>query len=146
MKDTRRCIICECETTFRKNEGICSPCRNDIANFRRKVRGVILTSLKYGTNSYIWNHLPYSVSDLKAHLENQFEPWMNWNNHGIYVSKTWNELNPKTWTWQIDHIIPQVNFIFTSVRDENFRDCWSLVNLRPIASKLNAKKGIKEIV
>jgi len=125
---------------------ICSSCLENIANFRRKVRGVITTSLKHNSDSYIWNYLPYSVSDLKSHLENQFQSWMHWGNHGIYLSKIWNDLDSKTWTWQIDHIIPQSNFIFTSVRDENFIDCWSLNNLRAISSKANAKKGIKEII
>jgi len=46
--------------------------------------------------------------------------------------------------WQIDHIVPQYNFVIRSLRDENFIDCWALCNIRPLSSKENAKKHIKE--
>ncbi len=86
-------------------------------------------------------YLPYTIDQLKAHLEFQFEPWMNWNNYGIYNSKTWNDNDSSTWTWQIDHIIPQSTFNYLSMTDADFFKCWSLNNLRPLNAKQNIMDG-----
>lgn len=96
-----------------------------------------------GTNSKksILQFLPYSINELKQHLENQFEPWMTWENHGIYNSSTWNDHDPTTWTWQIDHIIPQSDLSYSSMEDDNFKKCWSLANLRPLSAKQNNYDG-----
>ena len=86
----------------------------------------------------------YTRQELLTHLESQFESWMNWNNYGPYNSKLWNELDPTTWTWQIDHITPQSELKFYSVEDENFKKCWGLYNLRPYSAKLNIIDGAKK--
>ncbi len=85
------------------------------------------------------------MSELKIHLENQFEPWMNWNNYGSYISSKWNDNDQLTWTWQIDHIIPQSILQYSSVNDDTFKKCWSLDNLRPLSSKQNILDGLTRI-
>jgi hypothetical protein len=87
--------------------------------------------------------LSYSVEGLRVHLEEQFEPWMNWENHGKYNVKTWDDNDPITWTWQIDHIVPRSKFNYTDIDDSSFIDCWSLTNLRPLSSKTNLVNGSK---
>lgn len=91
------------------------------------------------------NYLPYSIDELKWYLESQFESWMNWNNYGKYNSKAWDDSDSTTWTWQIDHIIPQSILLYTSMEDENFRECWALKNIRPLSSKRNFLDGVKRI-
>jgi len=86
-------------------------------------------------------YLPYTLDELKQHLEKQFEPWMNWDNQGKYNSKIWNDNNQLTWAWQIDHIIPQSKLPYISMEDENFKKCWSLENLRPYSAKQNIIDG-----
>lgn len=86
-------------------------------------------------------YLPYTIQDLKQYLEKQFEPWMNWNNWGKYNSKTWNDWDSTTWTWQIDHIVPQSVLIYSSMEDEEFKKCWVLENLRPLSAKQNISDG-----
>jgi len=86
----------------------------------------------------ILDFLPYSMEELRVHLETQFEPWMNWNNHGRYNAKTWNENDSATWTWQIDHIVPQIKLPYSSMDQENFQKCWALSNLRPYSAKQNS--------
>lgn len=86
-------------------------------------------------------YLPYSIQEIKDHLENQFEPWMNWNNWGVYNIDTWDDNDTSTWTWQIDHIIPQSLFLYSSMTDENFQKCWALENLRPLSAKQNLSKS-----
>jgi uncharacterized protein (DUF983 family) len=100
-------------------------------------------------NQSIIKYLSYIMQELINYLESLFESWMNWNNFGKYNAKTWNDNDYLTWTWNIDHIIPCSYFKYTSMEDEEFRQCWALENLRPYSAKQNNKDGnrrtIKEI-
>lgn len=93
-----------------------------------------LTSKKGGS---IKSNLLYSIDELKKHLESKFEPWMNWGNQGKYIPQNWDDKDQSTWTWQLDHIIPQYDLPYKSMEDENFKKCWSLENLRPLSAKQN---------
>lgn len=75
-----------------------------------------------------FNILGYSVDDLIKHLETQFEPWMNWDNYG---------------KWEVDHIIPDSFYNYSSIYEEAFKESWKLSNLRPLEKSLNASKGAK---
>lgn len=86
-------------------------------------------------------YLPYTIQQLKEHLEKQFEPWMTWQNWGNYKKETWNNNDISTWTWQIDHIIPHSIFQYSSMEDDSFNKCWALDNLRPLSAKLNNFDG-----
>jgi len=88
-------------------------------------------SSKFGES--ILQHFPYTISELKQHLEKQWEPWMNWNNHG--------KISNNKRTWNIDHIIPQSSLPYNSMEEENFQKCWALENLRPMESFANLRKS-----
>lgn len=89
----------------------------------------------------ILKYFPYTIQELKEHLEKQFESWMTWNNQGKYDPKLWDDNNQATWTWQLDHIIPQSKLLYSSMEDENFTKCWALENLRPLSAKQNIIDG-----
>lgn len=89
----------------------------------------------------ILEYLQYSIDQLKEHIESRFEPWMTWNNYGQYDSKTWDDNDPNTWTWQLDHIKPHSTFKYTAMSDDNFKKCWALSNLRPLSAKQNQMDG-----
>jgi hypothetical protein len=108
---------------------------------RTYISNSVRDALKNIKNSSTWSNLDYSPDGLRLHLEKQFEPWMNWNNHGRYDQTTWNDNDQSTWTWQLDHIIPQSDLPYTSMEDDNFKKCWSLSNLRPLSSKQNIIDG-----
>ncbi len=91
------------------------------------------------------DYLGYSIDNLIQHLESQFEPWMHWSNYGSYRKNSWQDHDPSTWTWQIDHIIPQSSFYFTSMADPQFLACWGLNNLRPYSSKMNLLDSNKRV-
>lgn len=114
---------------------------------RRNVSRLVSSYLKrYGfrkNKSSILDHIGYTIDDLKKHLEKQFEPWMSWNNWGVYDKNSWIKDDPSTWTWQIDHIIPQTMLPYEAVTDDNFKKCWKLENLRPISAKVNLVKSNK---
>lgn len=88
-------------------------------------------------NNSTFNYLPYNVKELKEHLESQFEPWMTWENWGVYKISEWDDQDSSTWKWHIDHIIPHSKFSYKSMEDESFKECWALSNLRPYSAKQN---------
>ena len=70
---------------------------------------------------------------------------MTWNNWGPYNAKQWKDDDSSTWTWNIDHIIPQSDLPYLSMEEENFRKCWALSNLRPLSAKQNNYDGTTKI-
>ena len=75
-----------------------------------------------------WEELTgYTVPQLKAHLEKQFDKHMTWNNYGTY--------------WHVDHKIPVANFDCSDM--EQLKACWSLSNLQPLEAHENMSKGAK---
>ncbi len=69
-----------------------------------------------------------TISQAKAHLEAQFRPGMNWDNHGRYG-------------WHIDHIRPCASFDLTD--PEQQRQCFHYTNLQPLWWDENIRKGAK---
>jgi hypothetical protein len=82
----------------------------------------------------ILNHLPYSIVELKEHIESQFEAGMSWENLGIGEGM-----------WNIDHIYPQSKLPYDTLEHPNFQKCWALSNLRPMWSLDNLRKNNKII-
>jgi hypothetical protein len=68
---------------------------------------------------------------------------MNWDNHGKYCLDVWDDNNSNTWTWQIDHIIPQSQLVYDSMAHPNFLKCWALSNLRPLSAKKTVIDGAR---
>jgi hypothetical protein len=118
--------------------------QNPLVKIRCNVsRGIGLALRRCGgskAGESIMKYLEFSVDDLKHHLENLFEPWMNWTNYGKYTAE-WNDNDQKTWTWQIDHIIPVSEFKYDSMSHPEFKKCWKLLNLRPYSSRDNCLDG-----
>lgn len=73
----------------------------------------------------ILDNMPFSMAELKTHLEAQFKPGMTWDNYG---------------QWHIDHIIPDSYFNYDKMSDMGFLDSWSLNNLQPMWASDNHKK------
>ncbi len=100
----------------------------------------------------ILEYLPFTIKELKLHIENQFslphnldyngKVWMNWERWGKQ-RKDFDPNNSETWMFHIDHIIPQSQFPFNSMTHANFKKCWALNNLQPMRSDLNLKKSNK---
>jgi hypothetical protein len=67
-----------------------------------------------------------SFDDFKNHIESNFEPWMNWDNHGLYNSTP-------NYGWDIDHIIP----LASATCEEDIVKLNHFTNLRPLCSYIN---------
>jgi hypothetical protein len=78
--------------------------------------------------SKTFNLLPYTLEELMAHLEKQFSNGMSWDNYG---------------EWHVDHIKPISSFNIKEEGDNQFLQCWSLKNLRPLWGEENISKGNK---
>ena len=93
------------------------------------LRTSLRKSLKRIKNGRSWETLVgYTVSDLKKHLESQFEEGMSWDNYGRNG-------------WHIDHKTPLSWFNFSAPEDRGFKKCWALENLQPMWAIENIKKG-----
>lgn len=107
--------------------------RHSVSN---SIRGMLKHKGSYKRKKSIRNFLPYTIEELKLHIESLWEPWMTWDNYGGKSD------NPEK-TWQIDHIIPHSSFYYTSMEDNSFLQCWALSNLRPLEKIENISKGAK---
>jgi len=95
------------------------------------VSGAVRRSLNGKTkNGVHWELLVgYNISELREHLEKQFQNGMTWDNYGS--------------VWHLDHIIPVAVFNFETPEDIDFRRCWALKNLQPLWASENMSKGAK---
>lgn len=75
--------------------------------------------------------LGFTVEDLMAHLERQFQRGMTWDNYG---------------KWHVDHILPLASFDYSSSSDSDFARAWALTNLRPLWARENISKGAKRLL
>jgi len=108
--------------------------KNSLFKLKENIRGLISQYFKnqgYKKSSKTAQILGYTFEEFKIHIENQFEPWMNWSNHGLY-----SETEKR---WQLDHIIPA-----SSAKDE--AELISLnhySNFQPLCAKENNWKSNK---
>lgn len=118
--------------------------KNPLVRIRHNIsRGINFALHRQGSSKAgesIMKKLEFSIEELRIHLEKLFEPWMSWNNYGPY-NKNWDNNDVKTWTWQIDHIIPQSEFKYDSMDHPDFHKCWALENLRPYSARANSVDG-----
>lgn len=102
-----------------------------ITNIRNRI-SISFKVNKINKNSNTIKILGCTFQEFKEHIENQFEPWMNWNNYGVY--KPGGER-----TWNIDHIIP----VASGKTEGEVIELNHHLNLRPLCSKENLDKRDK---
>jgi hypothetical protein len=67
-----------------------------------------------------------SFEEFNNYLESKFEPWMTWENHGLYNGT-------ENYGWDIDHIIP----ISSAKTEDELIKLNHYTNLQPLCSKIN---------
>ena len=85
----------------------------------------------YKKNSRTYEILNCTYIEFKEYIENQFEEWMNWNNHG--------NSNNYNINWEYDHIIP----ISIAKNKEQIIILNNYLNFRPFCSLSNLQKNNK---
>ena len=71
----------------------------------------------------------YTIAELKKHLIKNLPKGLDWNKDFV-----------NGWL-QIDHIVPKRAFVFDKPEDYEFKQCWSLCNLRLVTARENERKG-----
>jgi hypothetical protein len=98
-------------------------------NLSQKIRNVIRFSFKkrkFRKKSKTSEIIGCSFDELKMYLESKFEPWMNWENRGLYNGS----LN---YGWDIDHIIP----LDSANSEQDIIKLNHFTNLQPLCSYVN---------
>lgn len=104
--------------------------KNDpLYKLKCNLRSLIKESFKrkgFTKNSKTYQIIGCTYEQFKEHLEKQFEPWMTWDNYGLYNGT-------ECYGWDIDHIIP-----LKTAKTENdvIRLC-HYTNLQPLCSHIN---------
>ena len=98
-------------------------------NLNCRISRAMRYSLKANKNGRHWEDLiNYTLTDLKKQLDKT-----------MLEGYCWNDL--LTGKLHIDHIIPIRAFIFKNPEDNEFKQCWSLYNLRLLPAKENIIKS-----
>lgn len=107
---------------------------------QHKVYRSIRNGVRYGLkqrgvlkNSRVFELVTFTCEQLIRHLS-QFFTKENGFNIENYGSK-----------WELDHVVPQSWFNYSSTKDTGFQQCWSLDNLRPIGCTDNKVKNNRHI-
>jgi hypothetical protein len=95
------------------------------SNIRNSINNSFYKS-GYSKSSKTQEILGCSFEEFKLYLESKFEPWMTWENRGLYNG----EFN---YGWDIDHIIP----LSSSTTEEDLIKLNHYSNLQPLCSLLN---------
>jgi len=95
-------------------------------NLRKRIQ-LMLKSKNSIKTSGTFNILGIDKKGFIKHLESLWEPWMNWDNYGLYKKDTFN------YGWDIDHIVPSS----TAITEEDIYKLNHYTNLRPLCSKVN---------
>jgi hypothetical protein len=107
-----------------------------IFKLSNNIRCLIRNSIKrngFDKNNTTKNILGCTIEEFKQYLESKFEPWMSWNNYGLYNGT-------EEYGWDIDHIIPSS----LANTEEELLKLNHFSNLQPLCSKVNRdiKKNI----
>lgn len=112
-------------------------CKNNpLEDLKYAIRASITQSINrigYKKNSRSYEILGCAYEDFKVYIESKFEPWMNWDNRGLYNG----ELN---YGWDLDHIIP----VSLAKSEEDIIKLNHYTNFQPLCSKINRdiKRGL----
>ena len=102
---------------------------NNLFRLRGNIRSLIRLTIKrngYTKKSKTHEILGCTFEVFKTHIESLWEPWMTWENYGLYNG----ELN---YGWDIDHIVP----ISSAINEEGVMGLNHYTNLQPLCSKVN---------
>lgn len=104
--------------------------RDPIFRLMLNTKGAVYKALvregggKYGSKTL--DALPFTIDELKAHLQSQFDETMTWENYGS--------------CWHVDHIYPLSALPYDSLDHPHFSLVWDLNNLRPLSAHENLTK------
>ncbi len=120
-REKNRTRINEYHLTRKKND----PLYKLTTDIRTRI-GQILRKNGYKKLSKTEQILGCTYKEFKTYLESKFEPWMNWENRGLYNGS-------ENYGWDIDHIIP----LTTAKCEADIIRLNHYTNLQPLCSYIN---------
>mgnify|MGYP001217048738 CR=1 FL=1 len=111
--------------------------RDFFYKLKGQIRSLIGNSIRrngYSKKSKTINILGCEFEEFKTYLESKFEPWMSWENYGLYNG----ELN---YGWDIDHIKP----VSIAESEEHIVILNHYTNLQPLCSKFNRDIKVNKV-
>lgn len=93
---------------------------------RSRISNSIKNSLRNKNGKRSSDILGCSFKEFKIHLESKFEPWMTWDNRGLYNGYF-------NYGWDIDHIIPSSS----AKSEDELIKLNHFTNFQPLCSKVN---------
>jgi len=142
MKQCRNCLTDKEATDFYSGKNTCKACYS-ISNakfYQNNKNSILEPVIVY--RSLNKEKIRILNSDYYRNNKEQiYQQQSQW--YGKYRKSSWDDSDQLTWTWQLDHIIPQSNLPYVNLEDENFKKCWALDNLRPLSSKQNILLGTR---
>ena len=103
--------------------------KDPLYKLKENIRNLIKTAIKrknFKKESKTIDILGCTPIELQTHLESKFEPWMNWDNYGLYNGTP-------NYGWDIDHIVPNniANDYSELIKLNHY------TNLQPLCSYIN---------
>lgn len=92
----------------------------------RKMLHYIFKNYGFSKKSKTVEVLGCSFEEFKLYIESKFEPWMNWENKGLYNG----ELN---YGWDLDHIIP----VSSAITEDDIIRLNHYTNFQPLCGYVN---------
>ncbi len=102
---------------------------DDLYKLRMKIKNTIRHSFKRKgivKNSFTKEILGCEFSEFKKHIESRLEPWMSWNNYGLYNGE-------EKFGWDLDHIVP----VSSAITEEELIALNHHTNFQPLCSYVN---------
>ncbi len=103
--------------------------KDNFFRFNKLTRNLITSSFNrkgFKKNSKTESIIGCSVGDFMKYIESKFEPWMTFENRGLYNGEF-------GYGWDIDHIVP----ISTANTEDDIIRLNHYTNLQPLCSKIN---------
>jgi hypothetical protein len=103
--------------------------KDKINKLKNNIRNLIKNTFYYNgftKKTKTYKILGCTYNEFIQHMEDKFEPWMNWENYGKYNGEF-------DYGWDIDHIIP----VSKAKTEEEIFELNHYTNLQPMCSKVN---------
>ena len=115
----------EKKNLYRKKQKEINPLYKLSNSLRRNINNSF-KRYKFSKNSNTETILGCSFEEFKSHIESLWQPWMNWDNYGLYNGQA-------NYGWDIDHIMP----LSSATNEEDVIKLNHYTNLQPLCSYTN---------
>jgi len=115
----------EKKNLYRKKQKEINPLYKLSNSLRRNINNAF-KRYKFSKNLNTEKIVGCTFEEFKQYIESLWQPWMNWDNYGLYNGEP-------NYGWDIDHIIP----LSTAITEDDIMKLNHYTNLQPLCSYTN---------